>query len=128
MSSKKPIAKYVHQIEEAEHARRNLCPRRKLPFDLKKDCLFRGTKIDKEQERKRARVVCTVRTMNMQQMILNECEARGDKWADMVRMRIQSVHDLPAADAIHHHSCSTNFRTKMNIPGSFISDQPEKRK
>ena len=63
-----------------------------------------------------ARVVCTVRTMDMQQTILNECEARGDEWAETVRARIQSVHDLPAADAIYHHSCSTNFRTKMNIP------------
>ena len=122
------IAKYVRRSEEAEHARRNLRPRRKLPFDFKKDCLFCGTEIDKERERKRARVVCTVRTMDMQQTILNECEARGDEWAETVRARIQSVHDLPAADAIYHHSCSTNFRTKMNIPGSFISDQPEKKK
>ena len=122
------IAKYVRQSEEAGQARRNIRPRRKLPLDFKKDCLLCGTEIDKEQERKRARVVCTVRTMDMQQTILNECETRGDEWAEMVRARIQSVHDLPAADAVYHHSCSTNFRTKMNIPGSFISDQPEKKK
>ena len=35
---------------------------------------------------------------------------------------------IPAADAICHHSCSTNFRKNVSIPGTFSSDQPEKKK
>ena len=46
----------------------------------------------------------------------------------MVRTKIQSAYDLPAADTIYQHSCRTYFKTKMNILGSFISDQPEKKK
>ena len=63
------IAKYVRQSEEAGHAQRTFRPRKKLPFDFEKACLFIGTEIDKEQELKRARVVCAVRTMDMQQTI-----------------------------------------------------------
>jgi hypothetical protein len=123
------IAKSLRQSdEETGHAQKTLRPHKNLPFNFKKDCLFCGTEIDQEQEQKRARVVCTVTTMDMQETILNECEARGDEWAEVVRARIQSVHDLPAADAIYHHSCSTNFRMKMDIPGSFSTDQPEKKK
>ena len=46
------IAKYARQSEEAEPARRNLRPRRKLPFDFKKDCLFCETEIDKKKNEK----------------------------------------------------------------------------
>lgn len=69
-----------------------------------------------------------VRTMEMQAAVLKECESRGDEWADAVRARIQSVHDLPAADAMYHHVCSTNFRKKQSMPSRFTSDQPQIKK
>jgi len=39
--------------------------------------------------------------------------------------RISSVHDLPAADAMYHQICSSNFRTGKSIPLVFISDADE---
>jgi len=45
----------------------------------------------------------------------------------MVRGRISSVHDLPAADAdaMYHQICSSNFQTGKSIPLVFISDADE---
>ena len=51
------------------------------------------------------------------------CEERADDWAEEVCARILQVHDLPAADAIYHQSCSSNFRTKKQIPSTFSFEQ-----
>lgn len=42
-------------------------------------------------------------------------------------MRIMSVHDLPAADAIYHQVCSVNFRTGKCIPHTFLEETPTKQ-
>ncbi len=42
-----------------------------------------------------------------------------------VLARINSVHDLPAADAVYHQICSSNFRTGKSIPLVFKSDADE---
>ena len=39
--------------------------------------------------------------------------------------RISSVHDLPAADAMYHQICSSNFQTGKSIPLVFMSDADE---
>jgi len=59
---------------------------------------------------------------------MSACEARGDAWAEVVRARVLHVNDLPAADAIYHHTCSTHFRTKKQMSRQFFSDQPESKK
>ena len=55
-------------------------------------------------------------------------EERADDWAEEVRARILQVHDLPAADAIYHQSCSSNFLTKKQIPSTFSFEQPSTKK
>ena len=49
----------------------------------------------------------------------------NNKWSEKVMARIRSVHDLPAADAVYHQICSTNFRTGKSIPVVFMSDADE---
>ena len=46
----------------------------------------------------------------------------------MVRARVLHVNDLPAADAVYHQACSIHFRTKMQMPRHFFSDQPDSKK
>lgn len=121
------ISKSLRQKEERHPVPRTLRSQSSVQFDFRRDCLFCGNEINQEQERKRGRVVCTVRTMDIQDTILNACKVRCDDWAESVKSRIQSVHDLPAADAMYHHLCSTNFRTKMRIPAPF-NDQPPLKK
>ena len=80
-----------------------------------RELLFCGTKIylvtkhDSEE-------VYPVRTFNFQRTILSACDARADEWADTVRGRINFSRDLPAADAIYHKQCSSNFQTHRQIP------------
>lgn len=49
----------------------------------------------------------------------------NNKWSEKVMARISSVHDLPAADAMYHQICSSNFRTGKSIPLVFMSDADE---
>ena len=82
---------------------------------------FCGNEID-EEEKKISRVVCRASTLDIQKTLLGTCDERGDDWAEVVHARVLHVHDLPAADVIYHHVCSTNFRTKMGMPKLFVSD------
>ena len=56
--------------------------------------------------------------------VLLACDERGiaDEWAEIMRGRIESVQDLPAADAVYHGACNTNFRTNRNVPRMFDSE------
>lgn len=63
--------------------------------------------------------VVPFRTVETRDTILAVCRERGDSWADAVQARILHVHDLHAADAIYHRACSTNFRTKKQIPAVY---------
>ena len=49
----------------------------------------------------------------------------NNKWSEKVMARISSVHDLPAADAMYHQICSSNFHTGKSIPLVFMSDADE---
>lgn len=67
--------------------------------------------------------VIFIRSFECQKSFLDKCLERGDKWAQTVRGRIESVNDLHAADAVYHKQCSVNFRTKKGIPHIFTSDK-----
>ena len=68
-----------------------------------------------ERKRKISDVV-PVKTVETRDTILDVCKERGDDWANAVQARILHVYDLHAADAVYHRACSTNFRTKKQIP------------
>ena len=38
------------------------------------------------------------------------------------------MHDLPAADAVYHQSCSINFRTGKVVPQMFVCDEDVQKK
>ena len=97
-------------------------------FDFKTHCLYCGRFIDEEYERKKSRSVYRVTLLDVQDVVRRVCEERADDWAEEVRARILQVHDLPAADAIYHQSCSSNFRTKKQIPSTFSFEQPSTKK
>ena len=60
----------------------------------------------------------------MKDVVRKVCQERADDLAEEVRARILQVNDLPAADAIYHQSCSSNFYTKKQIPSTFSFEQP----
>lgn len=80
--------------------------------------------------KKRGPDVHDVTEMPVAKEIERICDIRNDEWSEKVRFRIKSVHhDLPAADAVYHQTCSTNFRTCRQIPIAFQTDEctPNKR-
>lgn len=85
-------------------------------FSFDSDCLYCGNTITEYQES------FSVTTMEYQNTLLKQCDARQDDWSMKVRMRIMSIHDLPAADAIYHQVCSVNFRTGKSVPQTFSEE------
>ncbi len=53
------------------------------------------------------------------------CDTRGDDWAEAVRSRLETIHDLPAEEATYHRFCSSNFRTGKNIPTVHDTGEPK---
>ena len=77
-------------------------------FCFQNNCLFCGH-VAKLSGKKRGLDVYPVRTLDFQTKIEEVCSQRKDDWADTIMHRLQSVHDLPAADALYHQTCSVNF-------------------
>ena len=92
-------------------------------FDYKSDCYFCGNKVDVKSVD-----VCRVMTLETQETVLNKCNARRDTWAEVVKARILHVHDLPAAEAVYHKICNSNFRTDKQVPVSYATTQLENKK
>ena len=88
-------------------------------FQFQLDCFFCGQPATFQGKRKSPDAV-TVRTIELKDKIL-VCNERGDSWASDVKARILQVHDLHAADAVYHHTCSANFRTNKQIPAAHQS-------
>ena len=78
-------------------------------------------------EKKRKHDVLEVKTIGIKQTILKTCEERADSWSDVVKARILHVHDLHAADAVYHQTCSVNFRTKKQMPMAQLVKEDFKR-
>ena len=79
-------------------------------FDITTCCLFCAELIGKYDE------YYPVRSLIFQETIRDVCLWRNDSWGISVLSRIECIIDLPAADAVYHITCNTNFRTGKNIP------------
>ena len=96
-------------------------------FSFSSDCFFCGTPVNVVEQGKK-REFFSVTTLDMKDTILATCCERQDAWSDIVQARIMHVHDLPAADAVYHQTCSVNFRTGKQIPKMFVTDEPTHKK
>lgn len=86
--------------------------RSKQQFMFDSQCLLCGQTAKKNKNW--SIEVYPVRTVDFQNNILMKCDERRDEWSAKVRVRIESVNDLHAADAVSHQSCSVNLRTKTS--------------
>jgi predicted nucleic acid-binding Zn ribbon protein len=91
-------------------------------FCFKDNCFFCGKEIALDTKHD-SEDVYPVRTFNFQRTILSACDARGDEWAETVRDRINFARDLPAADAIYHKQCSSNFHIHRRIPSKYCDSE-----
>lgn len=89
-------------------------------FSYRDNCIFCG-RPDTYNGKKPEHKLVPVRTMDFQEKVLQACEKYDSDWAAVVRGRVSFACDLPAADAVYHELCSTNFRTGKQVPRIFQS-------
>ena len=94
-------------------------------FSFKENCLFCGHIDTFDSKHQKGHQLIPVRTLEFQESIVEHCKNMNNRWSEKVMARISSVHDLPAADAVYHQICSSNFRTGRSIPTIFSSDEDE---
>ncbi len=119
------VAKALNKVEQhcSTSATEGLVLRsaEKRQFQFNTDCFFCGQVAVNLGKRKSQEVVA-VRTVELKENVLAICRERGDDWAAAVQARILPVHDLHAVDAVYHHLCSNNFRTKKQIPTAYQTE------
>ena len=58
-----------------------------------------------------------VMTLGFQENIHTHCQGRQDDWATRIQSRISAVNDLPAEEALYHHTCKNLFLKGKDVPG-----------
>ena len=91
---------------------------RRPQFDYKSHCLFCGYP-DIYDGRKKGHLI-PVRTVDFSETIRDICRERKDDWAESVHDRITFAQNLHAMDASYHQTCSVNFRTRKDLPKSYV--------
>ena len=81
-------------------------------FSFATDCFFCGRPAKLGRKRKKY----DVQTIGLKDTLLTTCYERADSLSDTVKARILHVHDLHAADAVYHQTCSVNFRPGKQMP------------
>lgn len=121
------IVKDLHQEESMQvpSSSRPVLRSSEEGFSFKSDCFFCGRPA--KLGRKRKYDVLQVKTIGLKDSLLKVCHERADSWSDTVKARILHVHDLHAADAVYHQTCSVNFRTKKQMPMAQTTADDSKR-
>ena len=80
-------------------------------FDIKSECFYCAeTILDyRNLPRERQNIPSEVATIEYLQRVLHRCDERADDWGTKVKLRIQNVNDLVAAEAKYHRKCSQLF-------------------
>ena len=91
-------------------------------FTFNEACLFCGTAVS-FSSRKVEGETYHATMKSIMHTLLDNCTRRRDEWADEVRARLLVTHDLPAAEAVYHQTCSTNFRTGKRVPLMFRQNE-----
>ena len=80
-------------------------------FDFETDCLFSGkdATVGIKLELKYRKTVSNCETLDLQGSVRSQCLKRDDEWGRTVLGRLDSVHDLPAAEGRYHRTCYPEF-------------------
>ena len=73
-----------------------------------KSCCFLCTKLADG----RNSTVIQIRTLPLQNKLLNQCKSKADEWGREVLGRLSSCNDLVAEDPVYHIPCMNKFRLK----------------
>ena len=89
-----------------------------VAFNFKEHCII-CLKGDKYSGKKTMTKLVPVRTFEFQEPVKKICADRKDEWSQQVMLRVRSVIDLHAAEAVYQQQCSVNFTAGYNIPKCF---------
>ena len=80
-------------------------------YDIKSECFYCAeTILDyRKLPRERQNIPSEVATLEYLQRVLHRCDEHADDWGTKVKLRIQNVNDLVAAEAKYHRKCSQLF-------------------
>ena len=96
-------------------------------FSFATDCFFCGRPAKFGWKRKKYDVL-QVKAIGLKDTLLATCFERADSWSDTVKARIMHVHDLHAADAVYHQTCSVNFRTGKQMPMAQLASTEDSKR
>ena len=118
--------KSAKKRESSEEIKPNLRSAEENVFDFKTHCLFCGlfveTCLAQKNPTKASYRYSHVMTLGFQENILSHCDMREDEWALKVQSRLLVVNDLPAEEALYHHTCKDLFM-KGKAPPEFASKE-----
>ena len=86
-------------------------------FDIKTDCLYCGKEVKKHHKLKQAQKADqhSSKTIPSLKSIESKIEERDDDWANTVRIRVQNIGDLVAAEAVYHGKCYSRFHSGRSL-------------
>ncbi len=89
-------------------------------FDYKVHCILCGHVVDKNAAHKyrdrKALQYSEIQCLKVQNTLIACCEQRQDSWAQQVQVRLLSINDLPAEEALYHSDCFQDFSKGSAIP------------
>ena len=89
-------------------------------FNFKTHCFFWGDVVDQSLAHKKniaSYKYSHVMTFGFQENIHTHCQGRQDDWATQIQSLISAVSDLPAEEALCHHTCKDLFLKGKDFPG-----------
>lgn len=100
-------------------------------FEYSKQCLFCGLICEEKDSKnpnrwnpvKKCQTLDRSGLPSFKDVILSKCDERQDDWAEVVKLRVNGIMDLPAADAQYHSKCYNAFR-KVPIDSSATASKP----
>ena len=113
-----------HDLQDTQSTRGRQVRSTGRDFSFNEACLFCGTVVS-FSSRKVEGESYHATMKSIMHTLLDNSTRRRDEWADEVRARMLVAHDLPAADAVYHQTCSTNFRTGKRAPLMFRQNEDD---
>ena len=119
------LKKKIARCEPAPDVRRTRSGTGTSCFDFKKSCLFCGLLVDESKSHRKGFEFSHVLTLEFDNSLRDVCKKRNDFWASQVLLRIATISDLHAEDAIYHQKCYQYFRLLKSVPSAFASPLSE---
>lgn len=116
---------YIKPSTIAKRKRKSLPSKETLPkrrsqaptVNIKHDCLYCGNPVqdysgsDQRVPLFRRSNIHQAETKELLASVVSKADERNDKWGEDVRIRVQCVGDLIAAEAVYHHECQVRFHS-----------------